>query len=263
MKYHAIIIALESKIKTRGLPSKKLIDTIPYVKSSSFLKATTPDTLNENDVHPHVLATIKKDRRAYLSWYDLSNIKQAACAVSHIRAWQQVVYYNQPCLISEDDIMHYSKILKKTEHVLKNIEHESRCIHMVSLLHLGSNGIKGSLKNITESPNKIYKINHSFYGLQLYYLTPEGARILLKWALPVCMHIDRYVSDCVNKGFCLYKAGKSICGYNFLNTTLSHSLPKIFTVPIILSSVIVFLVIIIVYKNHKIKKNLVEFSKLQ
>ena len=98
MKYHGIVIALESKMEKRGLPSKQLLDSVPYIESSQILKATTPKNLNHKLIHPHVFASIKKDRRAYLSYYDLSNLKQAACAVSHIRAWCQVVERNEPCI---------------------------------------------------------------------------------------------------------------------------------------------------------------------
>ena len=144
-------------------------------------------------------------------------------------------------------------ILQKTQHVLKNIENDSRTIHMVSLLHLGSNGCRGIIENIYESPDQLYKINHSFFGLQMYYLTPDGAKILLKYALPISMHIDRFVSDCVEINFKLYKAGGSICRYNFLDTTLSHTIPKMVSIPLILSLIIIILIAVILFKNHKIK----------
>ena len=252
MKYHGIVIALESKMEKRGLPSKQLLDSVPYIKSSQILEATTPKTLNHKLIHPHVFASIK-DRRAYLSYYDLSNLKQAACAASHIRAWAQVVERNEPCIIAEDDVFNYKSILQKTQHVLKNIQNDSRTIHMVSLLHLGSNGCRGIIENMYESSDKLYKVDHSFFGLQMYYLTPDGAKILLKYALPISMHIDRYVSDCVEINFQLYKAGGSICRYIFLDTTLYHTIPRIISIPLILSIIIVGLIAVILFKNHKIK----------
>jgi hypothetical protein len=44
------------------------------------------------------------------------------------------------------------------------------------------------------SCNKMWcKIKYNFSGLQMYYLSPNGAHILLKQALPVVTHVDVYV----------------------------------------------------------------------
>ena len=252
MKYKAVIIALESKLKERGYPTKELLDSLDCIETCSMLKATTPSEINYEYIHPHVTTTIR-DRKVLFSFYDLTDIKQAACAISHIRCWKLCVKLQEPIIICEDDVVQYSKLLKKTQFSLKNVENSLRNIHMLSLLHLGSNGFQGIVNNLFQSHDKIYKVKHCFSGLQLYYLTPEGAKLLLKWCYPITMQIDKYVGDCTSRGLQLYVAGKSNCQFNILDSTLGHSLPKMVTVPLILSCIILILIIFIFFKNRKIK----------
>ena len=254
--FDTLIIALESKMDTRGKQCYKMLEDMEFTqgKRISFLQATTPDTLDMNNVHPHALTSIN-DRRSQVSVNDLTRIQQAACADSHIRAWKEVVRRRQPMIICEDDIAMYQNQLRKTQHALEYVvkKNENVDVDMLSLLHLGSDGYIGRLKTRFQSSNEIFPISYDFYGLQCYYCTPQAANILLKFAYPISMHIDRYVSDCIQKGLKLYRAGNSICSSNFLESTLGHNFPRIYTIPggLVLLCIVLIIIIIIQYKQRK------------
>jgi hypothetical protein len=83
----ALVIALESTMTSRGLPSQRLLLELDCVDKVEVMKATTPADFELADVaHPHVSATLKH-------WFnrvtvrDLNDHRQIACALSHIRAW--------------------------------------------------------------------------------------------------------------------------------------------------------------------------------
>ena len=228
----AVVICLESNYQTRCKPAKQLLQSLDAVKSVQSMKAITPADFAVDDVaHPHALTSIG-DRANQVSVNDLSNVKQIACALSHIQAWKICVEVGVPILIAEDDLSEYKDQLHKTQSVLNNVPADA---NFVSLIHLNSDDFKGFFINrLFEDYDKAYPVSRGFYGLQCYVLTPVGASILLAKAMPIVMHIDRYVSDCISTGLTVYRAGKSGAKTNFLDSTLSHNLPTSWSIPIVL-----------------------------
>lgn len=248
----AVLICLQSRYESRCKPSSKLLASLDAVEDVRMLKATTPADFDAQEVaHPHALTSIK-DRASQVSVNDLVNVKQIGCALSHIRAWRMCAEAGVPMLVAEDDIDQYRPQLLKTQKALNSVPAGA---NFVSLIHLGSSSIAGFFKNrVSEQPHMLYPVDRGFYGLQCYVVTPTGAAILLKSAVPVVMHIDRYVSDCISSGLQLYRAGKSAAQSNFLNSSLSHSFPTSWTIPTALVVVVLALLAAVTALGVKLRR---------
>lgn len=248
-QYNAIIISLKSKINTRGRPAQNLLSKLKHVKSVELMTAITPQDFDHDNLHPHTLTTIK-NRRDQISYNDLTDIRQIACAYSHIKAWQQCVKQQEPLIIAEDDIASMRKQLLATENALdQDLVNESINSNeplMISLLHLGSNSLFSLITNKFEIPSNLYEVKYGFYGLQCYFLTPKAAELLLNFANPVVMHVDRYVSDCINSGLMLYRAGNSISIEGSFDSTINHNPPRYYTIPFVIGLTLILLIIIVV-----------------
>ena len=198
----ALVIALESELPSRGLPSKRLLLDMDCVDHVEVMRANTPADFQLAAVaHPHVFATIAHwFNRA--SVRDLSDPKQVACMLSHIRAWKRCAESNAPLLIAEDDLHTHRAQLLRNQAALTRVPNDAQ---MLSLLNLSGDFLTGFVRNAFEPPTTVTKIREEFSGLQCYLLRPDGARLLLRHAMPVVMHADRYVSDCTYAGLRLYR----------------------------------------------------------
>ena len=96
---------------------------------------------------------------------------EVGCFISHYKAWQQVLAFNEPVLILEDDAIidfYKYKSGKRLEHIVED--------HKPDLLYLGYN------ENIPENKDTEHKDCHLVrypYNTHAYILTPEGANELL------------------------------------------------------------------------------------
>ncbi len=216
----ALVIALESKMASRGLPSRRALLELDCVDQVDILTATTPADFNLADVaHPHVFATLRH-------WFnrvtvrDLNDLRQVACALSHIRAWTRCAESNRPLLIAEDDVHTHRKQLLQNQVALARVPNDA---HILSILNLTGDFLRGFIQNAFQSPATVTKVCEEFSGTQCYLLRPDGARLLLRHALPVTMHIDRYIADCTYMGLRLYRCGRSSVASAPGSSTLSHS----------------------------------------
>jgi hypothetical protein len=234
----ALVISLQSKLQSRGLPSKKVLLEMDCVHHVELLQATTPDDFALQDVvHPHVLATLRHWFNR-VSVRDLGDCKQVACALSHIRAWQRCVELGTPLLVAEDDVCTHRKQLLENQVALRNVPADA---HVLSLLNLTGDFARGYLRNLFESPSSTSLVRQEFSGLQCYLLMPEGARLLLRHAMPVVMHVDRYVGDCVYAGLRLYRCGHSSVAYTPGSSTLSHTPAAAWTLAFVSGTIVLVL----------------------
>ena len=234
LRVPALVISLEKKLATRGLPSKQTLLELDCVESVEILNATTPDDFNIEDVaHPHVRATLKHWFN-HVSVRDITDVRQVACALSHVRAWQRCVELNTPLLIAEDDLSTYRDQLLENQVALSRVPSDTQ---LLSLINSTGDFMLGFLKNMWQSPREVTPVLHEFSGLLCYVLWPSGAELLLTCAVPVVMHVDRYVSDSISAGLRVYRCGHSsgAWGHALVSSTLSHS-PSI-TWTILLASV--------------------------
>lgn len=218
----ALVISLEKHFESRGLPSKQLLSEMDCVESVEILKATTPDDFDLKDVaHHHVFATLQHWFN-HVSVRDITDARQVACALSHMRAWQRCVELNTPLLIAEDDVCTHRDQLLQNQVALSRVPTDAQ---LVSLINSTGDFMLGFLKNMWQSPEQVTPVFNEFSGLQCYVLWPSGAQLLLTCAMPVVMHVDRYVSDSISAGLRVYRCGHSsaFSALTFATSTLAHS----------------------------------------
>lgn len=108
------------------------------------------------------------------------NLNQVGCALSHIRAWELVVQRNEPCVIIEDDV-----------------EVRGTRADLDAALRANANAdylVLDALCKPDANVHTILQIATTFAGMQAYWITPRGCVKLLAHALPVSLHIDRYIA---------------------------------------------------------------------
>jgi len=134
------------------------------------------------------------------------------CSLSHIRLWKKCVELNEPIIIIEDDV----NLDKKGGRVQKALSQIPEDCDFASIMYIP---IHTQSKKCT---GQWCEIGVNFAGLQLYYITPRGASILLRDALPVVVHVDQYVAyvaDVLPEFKALYW-GKNI--YSFFDFYTDH-----------------------------------------
>ena len=210
------------------------------VETVELMKATTPaDFQLEQVAHPCVKASISKWFNR-VSTRDMDDMRQVACALSHIRAWTLCAQSDTPLLIAEDDIARYRKQLLANQVALEQVPNDA---HVVSLVNLTSDFAIGFMRNMFDKPSTLTPVLEEFSGLQCYLLRPDGARLLLQKAMPVSMHIDRYMAVCLYSGLRLYRCGNSSIAFVPGVSTLSHSPAISWTVVFASGGVVLLLVI--------------------
>lgn len=177
------VICLDSVFETRG---KLTLAFIQANLSKSFYntliasKAVTPsDFVLEGVVDVSQLSIIS-GKTPRVTHADLQNSRQVACALSHINVWHTCIETQRPVLVFEDDV--------RPKRLSVRLE-QARMLVDADLVLLACT---------YSSKNSTTKQVYNFGGAGCYYLTPQGATTLLKGALPISMHIDHYMSTCID-----------------------------------------------------------------
>lgn len=108
----------------------------------------------------------------------MTNKAQIGCALSHIALWNECVHKNRPLVIIEDDT-----VVQSTR---KELDIQIRRSTLTCLIYW-------YLSNEAHS-GKVSEIRDTFYGTQAYYIEPPAAKLLLRHAFPLSLHIDRYMA---------------------------------------------------------------------
>ena len=114
------------------------------------------------------------------------------CALSHIKIWKQIVEDNKPSFIIEDDVDihgYENKIIQTFENMPTD-----KSLHLMSFIYINSGFVTQKWKHISYNSDWYSISNRNFGGTQMYYLTPEGAQILLNHVFPINVHIDAYIA---------------------------------------------------------------------
>ena len=175
------IICLESLFDSRGKQTldfvRSSVDKSLYNKLSVF-KAVTPKDFVLEDVVATSQIPIIRQRRRRVTHSDLSKASQVACALSHIALWEVCQAQNRPLVIMEDDVC--------PPNLSERIKSATKVAAHITLISSATQTWDAGRTHIT-----------SFTGTGAYYLTPQGARLLLKHARPISMHVDRYIPTCI------------------------------------------------------------------
>lgn len=175
----------------------------------------------------------------YRSTHDgISSKGCVGCYLSHMKMWEKVVELNKSVIISEDDA--YVNFTIDDTYWLKNYDFMS--IENLTGLFKGT----GYIENLKQ-----------FTGLQIYYISPKAAKILLKECLPIHVQVDWYIYYMSHKY-------NDIFGYTSnYNILFYTSESKIKHKPIIrnnyktttIALIIINIILLIVIKNNLFKKN--------
>ena len=176
------VICLESAYLTRGKVTmaylEKELDKSLYSNLVKVTAVTPKDFVLEEVVDTKQFAIITK-KLPRIVHADLDKAEQVGCALSHIGIWQTCAQSKQPVVVVEDDV--------RPSNISKRIR-DALVFKDADLVLLACNSFAHKFTN------KVSK----FTGTGAYYLTPRGATTLLKGALPVSMHIDHYMTTCID-----------------------------------------------------------------
>ncbi len=113
---------------------------------------------------------------------ELTNINSIGCYMSHVSLWKKIINDKLPgMMIFETDCVCVGDILECLGDFLN--------VKDGHILYFGY-----FMANIHHT-GRITRIETRTFGLHAYYITYEGAKILLKNALPIEQQIDSYMSD--------------------------------------------------------------------
>lgn len=174
-------------------------------KNTIKFQAIDADNININDkniIHPFTQMTIKNKISDDLFFIQSQGV--IGCSLSHINLWKKCIKLNEPIVIIEDDIHFTDEVKKPLIEALRNIPKNA---DFASLMNIPIN-IK--YEKFNDMWNKIN--GPRFFGMQVYYITPRGASILLKDSLPIVTHIDHWVGIKANtiKNFNAYILNKRL-----------------------------------------------------
>jgi hypothetical protein len=202
MSFKAFVICLDKTRARRCDPSLKQLQNHPFISDLYESQATTPDDFdNEDYAHPHALGVAKGKRRPKLI-KNTTNKIHTAVVLSHIKLWKKCVELNEPIIICEDDI---EPAAVKNLSDLRNRPADADLFIARCNCHIMCRTESTAAKNIVRFTK--------FAGAQCYWLTPHAARTFLKQVVPINMHADFWMSDCVT--------GYGLNAYGSSNATMS------------------------------------------
>ena len=176
------VICLESAYHIRGKKTmlflEEQLDKTLYDKLVKVKAVTPKDFVLEDSTDTKQFSIITK-KLPRVVHADMDKPEQVGCALSHIGVWKTCAETNRPVVVVEDDVRP-SNISERIRQALTFKDG-----HLV-LLACNS-----------YSHNNQHKVS-KFTGTGAYYLTPQGATILLKGATPVSMHVDHYMTACID-----------------------------------------------------------------
>ena len=194
-----LVICLGATAQKRCIPTIQNIKAykqgmgesgISGIGSITPVTAVTPADFDDSQVHPFALQTIDYKRRSLHC--QLSHRNQVGCALSHIECWKRCVEKDEPVLVVEDDLLNPAFHYVLQDFFSSEFTQKNSC-DLVSLacLRFGNKWKKNKDSST---------FNHLEYmmGCMCYCIHPDCARKLLQHALPVVMHIDHYMSVCIN-----------------------------------------------------------------
>lgn len=179
----AFVICLESKAAARcDVNMESIRKVFPLVERTAAVDAKNIDAATDSRISCFAKYNIQRGQDT-----DLMHINSAGavgCALSHIGLWNRCASLGQPMVVVEDDMF----ICKtKAAQIQNAMAHLPKDVDFASIMY------SPVLSNTRLCGAKWCPVKHGFAGMQMYYVTPRGARILLREALPVVTHVDAYI----------------------------------------------------------------------
>lgn len=154
----------------------------PLAQRTQAVDAATLDTNNDSRIS--CFAKYHSKHKMDADIMHLNSPGAVGCSLSHIGMWQKCVSLGHPIVVIEDDMFldHHKATQIRT--AMSKIPPSSE---FASILYLPF------MSNDKNCKQDWCPIKYGFGGLQMYYVTPTGAEILLREAFPVITHADVYV----------------------------------------------------------------------
>lgn len=247
------IICLEKTMKDRCLPTKEFlsqyfsdVETVPAVTPDHF---TMDDLIKGNLINPFAFTSVTSKKR-YLD-HQLTDIKQIACYLSHIKLWKECVRINKPIIIAEDDVFGIDdKLFRKNLDIFEN--------------HLPDDTDKFAFllypmpKKTSSHSEHVNRVHH-FTGTMFYYITPSCAKRLLDIAFPITGHVDMFINDAMRPLDLKVYTPKDNLPFSkllkntFSMSTLSHDsyIPNIYIHGAIIGFLIMLIIILATYISFR------------
>tara|TARA_B100001769_G_C21870377_1_gene471014 strand:- start:11 stop:739 length:729 start_codon:yes stop_codon:yes gene_type:complete len=154
----------------------------PHVKIQEAVIGKKVDITDTNIVAPLTRFQLNHHSKND-SIYAVPSVGGIGCYLSHLECMKKCISLNKPIIVIEEDVKFNEKSRSVITNALQDVPDDSK---YVSLMYIRQN--KNSKYNST-----FCKILGDNSGFQCYLIFPEGAKIILKHALPITTQIDLFV----------------------------------------------------------------------
>ena len=184
---NAYVICLEKKKEQR---CNRNFDSIKRIfPKAEWTNAVDATLIDDNDNRISVYAKYHIRTKVDADLNHLASKGAIGCSLSHIGLWKRIVESNQPAVVIEDD-MHFPE--EKAQKIRKAYTAIPPQANYASIVHLPWPASKFPITKLITYDS--ISSRDMIAGTQMYYLTPVGAKILLKEAFPIVTHVDVYIA---------------------------------------------------------------------
>ena len=130
------------------------------------------------------------------SYEDIDSVGALGCTLSHRALWKEAAASPRGMLILERRISTTPATIEIDIVNFMSALMDSNIVMFASFVRVDSWTILHTPELALFHPKyELYPMNHlrAFLGTQAYWLSPEGARILLRDSLPIDKHVDAYI----------------------------------------------------------------------
>jgi GR25 family glycosyltransferase involved in LPS biosynthesis len=190
VQFDVHVICLASKWASRGNKTVAHFARSSRVRAVHRSDAVTPATFPapvEELAHPYALATIR-GKQPFVDVTQLSDVRQIACGLSHIGLWRKCLADGRPLVVAEDD--------SDAKNLTRRLVDVAAAPLDADVVIVQCSRYPFKTDGVTAGASHCRRVV-SFWGTGCYYVTPAGARKLLRHALPMTMHIDAYIRYCI------------------------------------------------------------------
>ena len=162
------------------------VDTFADLVHFKAVDGKTVDLTDRDIVHSYANIAIQtKEKNETV--FAVPSRGAIGCFLSHYKLWKKIASSKEPAIVMEEDVYITTETKEKLQTALENMKHEIPDHDFVSLMYI-------SQPHSEKKSQHFLRINGPrSCGTQLYYLTPNGAEKLIKYALPIFTQPDLYI----------------------------------------------------------------------
>ena len=184
------VICVDTSWAARGaLTTAYLEKEIPAHRRGRVIRfrAVVPADFVLEDVATTAQTSMIRGIRERLTLADMSHENQVGCYLSHRALWEVCVNTGKPIVVVEDDA--------RPVHVARRLADALQAPADAGVVTMCMFPYPNSVLHVSDQRCRPVK---TFVGASMYYVTPNGASVLLAHSLPAAMHVDLYMSLCID-----------------------------------------------------------------